>query len=169
MGVFGVTIDTSVFKDYLNPEKNTDDHIDKLLSVLAKRKYRLCVDEGGRIDGEYKVQIGPIIQNRDEGGFERQMLAYWLVDNPRIPIPTDMGDELMVQIKRIIIEIKETLDRIFVYVAIRGQSRLVTNDGIHIVARRKELRKAAKKDGAPKDKVDFLHSLEATANLAEWE
>src|SRR2546423_13504212 len=103
MDPFGVTIDTSVFKDYLNPEKNTNNHIDTLLAVLARKKYRLCVDEAKRIEGEYEAQLGPIIRNRDETDFARQMLQFWLVVNPKTLFPLDMGDELMEHLKRIIV------------------------------------------------------------------
>src|SRR6266446_5471146 len=166
MDSLGVTIDTSVFKDYLNPEKNTNNHIDTLLAVLARKKYRLCVDEAKRIEGEYEAQLNPIIRNRDETDFARQMLQFWLVVNPKTPLPLDMDDDLMTQIKRVILERKDSLERIFVYVAIRGNTRLVTNDATHILDRRRDLRKAAKKVSA--DQVDFLHSVDAADTLGEW-
>jgi hypothetical protein len=146
------------------PQKNTNDHIDKLLSILARRGYRLCVDDAKRIEGEYEV--GPIIQNRDETRFERQMLEFWLVLNPKIPISVAMGDDLMTQIKRVIVERKESLDRIFVYVAIHGNTRMVTNDGQHIIDRRRDLRKLAKRRSA--HDVDFLTSEQASDGLADW-
>jgi hypothetical protein len=162
----GVTIDTSVFKDYLNPDKNKDDHIDKLLSVLAKRRFRLCVDADKRIENEYDTQLGPTIRNQDEARFERQMLQFWLVLTPKTTYAVNMGDDLMVQLKRVIMEHKESLDRIFVYVAITANTKMVTNDGKHIVDRRKDLRRLAKKRSA--DLVDFLTSQGALDDLANW-
>jgi PIN domain nuclease of toxin-antitoxin system len=163
-----VAIDTSVFMDYLNPEKNTNDHIDTLLSVLAKRQYRLCVDADKRIEGEYEAQLRPILRNMDETkGFQRYVLQFWLESNPKERLPLDMGDELMTQIKKIIHERKESVDRIFVYAAITADTRLVTNDGKHIIERRKELKKLAKKRDA--DNVNFMISEAAAADLANWE
>ncbi|MCI0642757.1 MAG: hypothetical protein L0Y72_27410 [Gemmataceae bacterium] len=152
--------------DYLNPEKNTNDHIDTLLSVLGKRKYQLAVDGNDRIKGEYEKQIRPIIRNRDESGFESRVLLYWLDACPRFPVPLDMGDELMTKIKGIVVERKESLDRIFVYVAIMANTKLVTNDGTHIIDRRKDLRKLAKKRDA--DNVNFMSSKNASEDLSNW-
>jgi len=163
-----IAIDTSVFMDYLNPEKNTSDHIDTLLSVLAKRQYRLCVDSDKRIEGEYESQLGPILRNTDETkGFQRYMLQFWLESNPKELLPLDMGDELMTKIKKIIHERKESVDRIFVYVAISADTRLVTNDGKHIIDGRRELKKVAKKRDA--DNVDFMTSEAAAADLGNWD
>jgi hypothetical protein len=162
-----ITIDTSVLMDYLNPEKNINDHIDTLLAVLAKRKYHLCVDSDDRIKGEYESKLRSIVKNRDESGFERQVLLFWLDVSSRVPVPLDMGDELMVGIKGIVFERKESLDRIFVYVAIHADTKFVTNDGTHIVSRRKDLRKLAKKSRGSKN-VDFPNSQTASQDLANW-
>jgi predicted nucleic acid-binding protein len=166
MNDWSVAIDTSVFMDYLNPDKNTNDHIDTLLSVLAKRKYRLCVDATDRIKGEYEDKVRPIIQNQEESGFERQLLIYWLDASPKNPREVDMGDALMVGIKGIVEERKESLDRIFVYVAIHADTKLVTNDSMHIIKRRQDLRKLAKRRKAKS--VDFMTSEQAASDLANW-
>jgi hypothetical protein len=168
MNQLAVVIDTSVFMDYLNPDKNTNDHIDTLLSVLGKKKYHLCVDKDDRIKSQYEDRIRPIIKNRDEGGFERKVLEYWLDASPKLPMEVDMGDALMVGIKGIIVEQKESLDRIFVYVAILADTKLITNDGIHIVQRRQDLRNLAKKQKPKKKNVDFMTSEQAAGDLASW-
>jgi predicted nucleic acid-binding protein len=161
-----VAIDTSVFMDYLNPQKNTNDHIDRLLSVLAKRKYHLCLDSDSRIQGEYESKIRPIIKNRDESGFERQMLQYWLDHSPKHSVPLDMGDDVMTRIKGIVAERKESLDRVFIYVAIHADTKLVTNDSVHIIDRRRDLRKLAKRRTA--HNADFMTSEQASADLGNW-
>ena len=52
-----VTIDTNVFVHLLNPLNNAGDHIDQLLSSLVERQMTLCVDNKGRIEGEYTTHV----------------------------------------------------------------------------------------------------------------
>jgi hypothetical protein len=164
-----VTIDTNVFKDFLNTGeegKNKDDHIDRLLVGLAKRHYRLCVDDQNRIDNEYKNQIGPTIAKLNETDMARYVLDYWLNKAQRETVPLDMQDALMKRIAGVIIEHKESLDRILIYVAIKSNTILITNDEAHIVSRRKGLRKIAKREGSKN--FDVLSSAEAAGVYLSW-
>ena len=128
-----VAIDTNVFEHILNPQENGGYHINGLLSHLQEHKARLIVDAGNRIFGEYRHRIAPIIQRSDDTGNEIYLLRYWLLDAPRLTIAVVGNDELMTAIRKVIIEVQEAVDRIFVYVAFKQGRVLVSNDRMNIV------------------------------------
>ena len=101
-----MAIDTNVFEHLLNPEKNTNNHIQKLLTSLKERDICLIVDEGKRIEGEYENRIGPKLRNTSDTNHIRLLLEFWFVRkiNHRKRVPVDAMDELMKGIKQIIIE-----------------------------------------------------------------
>ena len=128
-----IAIDTNVFEHLLNPQMNVDHHIDAVLSHLSVNRIILAVDDGGRIAGEYQHILEPIIRNANDQGPELYMLRYWMTMAPRITVPVDFASDLMIAIRNVIIEMTESVDRIFVYVALSLQSSLVSNDVNHIV------------------------------------
>ena len=128
-----VAIDTNVFHHLLNPENNCDLHIHRLLEHLQQLGIRLILDSKGRIFGEYSTQIAPIILGKDDTRNEIYMLRYWIHHAPRYTVETNLQDTLMKLIGKVIIERQEVVDRIFVYVALRSGSILITNDSEHIL------------------------------------
>ena len=128
-----VAVDTNVFEHILNPQENVDYHINGLLGHLQEQKARLIVDDGNRIFGEYNHRIGPIIQRSDDTRNEIYLLRYWILNAPRLPTAVMGNDELMTAIKRVIIELPEAVDRIFVYVAFKQSRVLISNDRMNIV------------------------------------
>ena len=128
-----VAIDTNVFKHVLNPQKNSCFHINRLLNYLQMNNVTLIVDSGGKILGEYKKEIIPIIQNADDVRDEIYILRYWMqIVNP-VDIPVNANDNLMTRIMRVIHERSESVDRTFVYVAFKRGNLLISNDRNHIV------------------------------------
>ena len=168
-----VAIDTNVFVDLSNKHKNVDGHITRLLGYILQLKTPLLVDSGGRISGEYNVQLSQTLQNSDDERTELLLLRYWILMAPRIEIQVQRNDDLMRVISKIVIEQSETVDRTFVYVALSKGAILVSNDELHIVfgntkerslsPRRRRLLKDSKRycpSGA-----EILTSLEAHSKI----
>ena len=129
-----VAIDTNVFVHLLNPQNNTENHINQLLVHLQQQDIVLLVDCGGRIAGEYYHHLAPIIRRTDDERNERYILRYWLEGAPRSQITVNGSSPLMATIKGVIKEPSETVDRIFVYVTFSQGKLLVSNDVVHIVS-----------------------------------
>ncbi|MGC2698422.1 MAG: hypothetical protein WA738_21750 [Candidatus Angelobacter sp.] len=163
MPEFEVTIDTNVFVHLFNIKNNNEDaHIDKLLSSLVDRRATLCVDDKGRMKGEYVTHVVPLIKKASDETLKVYWLRYLMEYNEWHSIPVDFGDQLMVSIRRVLV-IAERSDHVFVYVAIGSNTVLVSNNAIHITHYRNELRKCAKKCGSKVS--DFLSSRQAVAAL----
>ena len=126
-----VAIDTNVFVHLLNPQNNQDRHINGLLGHLAEQRIALLVDGGGRIIGEYNQQLRELSGQDDRD--EIHILRYWALNAPRRAVPVSGDDALMTSIRRVIVEQSETVDRIFVYVALKEGKVLISNDERHIV------------------------------------
>ena len=47
-----IAIDTNVFEHLLNPQENTNNHIDTLLRTLTRDRVGLIVDDKKRIENE---------------------------------------------------------------------------------------------------------------------
>ncbi len=62
---FPIVIDTNVFVHILNPEENVGRHINQFLAAIGST-HELCVDDGGKISGEYNVMLGPALKNNDD-------------------------------------------------------------------------------------------------------
>lgn len=155
-----VAIDTNVFIDLLNPQKNTDRHIDQVLTYLYAQEIALIVDDKGRILGEYENQIRPRIENADEMSFEILILRAW-ISAPRCVVSLDMKESLMQAISNIMPT--DSTDRIFVYVAFKEGKILISNDEADIVDRRQRLlndtRRIRRRIGS--NEADILTSQEA--------
>ena len=128
-----VAIDTNVFLHLLNPQRNIDSHITKLLAHLRTQGTMHLVDDRGRIQNEYMDQIGQVLIQSDERGIEGDILRYWMIDATPRRVPVNLQDNLMQAIRGVIIERSEVVDRIFVYVAFQTGSVLISNDETDIV------------------------------------
>jgi hypothetical protein len=151
-----VTIDTNVFEHLFNPQNNEDQHIDKLLQCLFGRRSVLCLDQGGRISGEYDHRLRPLFK-RDDQDQKLYLLRYFLLLSEPHKITVNFGDALMVSIRGRIGN-AEPSDHIFVYVAIASDSILVSNDAGHITDHRNQLRTCRPRRCKT---VDFVSSIVA--------
>lgn len=140
-----IAVDTCVFIHLLNPQNNPGSHIDKLLTYLMEKRYDLVVDSTSKIPNEYQVQIIPMLRDRDDTGTQLVILRYWMSLAGRQVEDVDSRDQLMRAIRGVIHEADEHADRAFVYVACKADCYLVTNDGQHILPRRKRLLSATRK------------------------
>ena len=127
-----IAIDTNVFIHLFDSTWNTDSHINKLLEHF-QQGIELIVDDSGRIAGEYDHQITPRIRSSDDTRNEIYILRYWMEVVPRRKVGLDNGDRLMQEIRDVVVELSENVDRIFVYVAFKTGKILITNDLMHIV------------------------------------
>ena len=128
-----VAIDTNVFEHLLDPQENADLHINRLLVNLRELETCLIVDSGRRISSEYNHRIGHRIANTYDTRTEIYILRYWMEFAPRQEVQVSGVDNLMTEIKDVIIEQGEAVDRIFVYAAFRQGKALISNDKAHIV------------------------------------
>ena len=170
-----VAIDTNVFEHLLNPQRNTESHINELLSHLQEQEVSLVVDKGGGMDNdgrildEYHNRLEPILRNIDNSRAEMYILRYWTRYVDRISVTVNLTDTLMRAIRNVIPGNSEGVDRIFVYVSFSLGKILISNDETHIVIgapgernqppRRDRLRRSTRRlrpDGA-----DILTSKEA--------
>ena len=168
-----IAIDTNVFEHLVNKQVNTDGHINTLLGNLGLLGMALLVDDQSRIVGEYTHHIVPMIKGIDEKLGEKYILNYWMNIAPRISIPIDGADRLMKAIRKEIKEPSESVDRIFVYVALSQNKMLVSNDRRHIVVgpareslkgpRRKRILRNAKKYRGKDSRI--LTSREASERI----
>ena len=166
-----VAIDTNVFIHLLNPQENAESHINGLLKNLQMAQVSLIVDESGRIGGEYRDRIEPIIRKSDDIRDEIFILRYWLLQCPRLTSELVLSDALMTAIKRVIEELDQAVDRILVYVALRQGKVLITNDRMNIVLgppsesteRRQRLLRNTRRFRS--GDADILTSLEAYARI----
>ena len=128
-----VAIDTNVLEHLLNPEENTDFHINELLGNLLIQGIALIVDKRGRIRDEYQNRIEPRLRLADDTRNEIQLLRYWTQLAPHCEVQVSGNDELMNAIKGVITEQAAGVDRIFVYVAFKVGRAFITNDKKNIV------------------------------------
>ena len=130
-----VVIDSNIFQHLISHDArfNPDGHIAVLLGRLWEDRILLCVDEDGRIEGEYELIIQPMLRNQSDASEEIGLLRYWMLEEIRVCQPADHAGPLMNAIEQIIIEKKEKVDRTFVAVAFSRGKVLVTNDVEHIL------------------------------------
>ena len=131
-----VAIDTNVFLHLFYKSDIRYTHVNALLSHLQFRNVRLIVDEDGEILKEYSHHIGQVIKRADVNGNEMSVMRYWLtlILSPNSLKVTQVSrDRLMTAIERVIHERNEKVDRIFVYVAFKQGTLLISNDETHIV------------------------------------
>lgn len=165
-----IAIDTNIFEHLLNPAKNIDSHIDKLLGQLIRAQYQLLVDSTRKIGNEYLQKIVPILKNMDETRPQLPLLKFWMDTNIRHQVELNQTDNLMQQIRRVIHEIDEHADRAFVYVVCKKDSILVTNDRTHILCRRNDLLKRTKRERGRNTDIqcsnDAFNNLHGTGESA---
>jgi hypothetical protein len=140
-----VAIDTNIFIHLTNQQENPDSHIDQLLIHLAKSDPRLCVDSTRKIGNEYEEKLGPRIRAESEQGLAIYLIRYWMNPDLREEIEVDTQGLLMRRIKDVIPEADEHADRAFVFVSCHGDCALISNDKMHIVGRRSELKSKTRK------------------------
>jgi hypothetical protein len=154
-----IVIDANVFEHLLNPQENVDKHINQLLAVITS-SHQLYIDRGGKIKGEYEVRLEAAINNPEQqDNFEIYLLRFWLKMKEMKIVEADTPQSLREAIKKVIIEVSETIDRCFVETAALSGCDLITNDELHIHNRAKDLKKALKKLGYKK--TEIINSLEA--------
>ena len=169
-----IAIDTNVFEHLLNPQENTDNHIETLLISLAGDGVNLIVDEDRRIENEYEHRIGPMLKiTSDENIQNVLLLQLWIesqIDN-RKRVSVSNNDPLMTAIKGVITE-HEAVDRIIVYVAFKSDRILITNDRRHIIeggprerSKRRETLLRNTRRRRPNKKSEILSSTEAAARV----
>ena len=147
-----VAIDTNVFGHIIDKRVNNDGHIHYLLKTLRDKGFSLLADKKGMIFKEYRDHIlrekflkNPHIE------VEAYLLTYWLVTEPT-KVSVDCNSTLAKEIKKIIVEQNANVDRLFVHVAFKKESSLVSNDKSHIVNRREQLKVLSSKS-----KILFSH------------
>lgn len=143
-----IAIDTNVFEHLLNPQENTNNHIDTLLVTLTRDRVGLIVDEDRRIENEYKNRIEPMLRNTADKNIQQLLLLRsWIVFQVgnRKRVSASNNDPLMTAIKGVITE-NEAVDRTFVYVAFKSDRILITNDRRHIIEGRPRERSERRKN-----------------------
>lgn len=169
-----IAIDTNVFEHLLNPQENTNNHIDTLLRTLTRDRVGLIVDDKKRIENEYKSRIEPMIRNTSNKNIQQLLLLRsWIVFQVgnRKRVSVSNNDPLMTAIKGVITE-NEAVDRIIVYVAFKSDRILITNDRRHVIEgrprERSERRKTLLRNTRryrPNKKSEILSSVEAVARV----
>ena len=169
-----IAIDTNVFEHLLNPQENTNNHIDTLLRTLTRDRVGLIVDAKKRIENEYKNRIEPMLKSTSDKNIQQLLLLRsWIVSQigtrKRVSVPNN--DLLMTAIKGVITE-HEAIDRIIVYVAFQSDRILITNDRRHIIeggskekSKRRETLLRNTRRHRPNKKSEILSSVEATDRL----
>ena len=162
-----IAIDTNVFQHLMDDEDiNEDGHITRLLSLLAKDKILLLVDDGGVIVRECSYQLQPStpdILKGAEGSVERLLLVYWLTPQTHKTITVDETGALMTSILKIVPKSKKG-DRFYVYVAFKEGRVLMTNDKRDIWSKRDRL----KQETPLSPGADILTSEEAYDKLDKF-
>jgi hypothetical protein len=152
-----VALDTNVFIHLFNPQNNTNNHIDSLLSSLAADELVLLVDDLGYIASEYLEKLTPKIMDASDTGPQASLLRYWMAPERRVAVPVLKKSSLWRSVS-----------------FVRGKP-LVTNDVMHILngpsrevggprgaTRRTRLQRIARDEGL----VGLLYStLEASRQL----
>ena len=159
-----IAIDTNIFKDLLNPRKNTNCHIEKLLDALQSDCICLIVDKGGKIDGEYCTSIYNEVNDGNASSEYTELLRYWLNSDDWKEVDTRNGPTSA--IKNIIGQ-NNTVDATFVCVAMVSDKTLITNDRADIInkGKRGKLLKLAKKMPCKCKSFEILDSKEAHGKL----
>ena len=160
-----IAIDTNIFMHILNPQKNTDEHIDQLLEQLSDDGIKLLVDDGERIINEYSRCLDEMIEGMELDS-RQLLLLYWLDVQNHKSIKIIPKDTLMISIKKIIPpkKGKSRTDCYFVYVAFKEGRILITHDEGDIGKRCEELFNISKKRGRKKGS-DILTSCKAYKRL----
>ena len=138
-----VAIDTNVFVFLLNDQENTNQHIDDLLSRLMSDQVRLCVDDKNRIAKEYLKHVQPLFKKASETGIRLQILRYWMNQDAwhRNEVIEMQGPE-MKALEGVLPGHGNRNDRIFIIVACKYKTKLITNDKSDIIVNRTALRRA---------------------------
>ena len=161
-----IAIDACVFINLFDTRKsaNEDGHVDMVLSHYLLKDYQLLVDSTGKIGLDFKKIIIPILTGASEEGTQLTLLRQWMMPERHQVVDLQPTDLLMRAIRSVIYEPSESPDRAFVYVACKNGTDLISNDEIHILGRRGDLLKAAKKAGYKS--TEIVSSKEAYEGIA---
>ena len=166
-----VVLDTNVLVNMLNPDRNIDEFLTRMVGKMIKDQRMLCLDEGERIDKEYHKQLGQTMAaRRPDESLARQILRYF-VEFGKVNyehterLKVDKTDKLMQCIGQHI-PLDEDMDRVMVYVAAKSGATLVTDDYDHILSddgkRETSLKKCAERFGDTNFDLMDTHSAKAT-------
>lgn len=164
-----LVIDTNVLEHALDPARNSDGHLERLLRKFSEQRRKLCVDRvapngGSRIIAEYKHRLESRLRGMDEQGQIIQWLRYLMDYAERVETTVNLADRLgkliVPQMNRVL---AERSDHRFVYVACALNSVMVSNNARHVTDIRSGLRRAARKVGS--NSTDFLSSLQAEVTM----
>jgi hypothetical protein len=164
-----MVVDTNVLEHALDPVRNADGHLERLLRKFTEQKRKLCVDRvapagGSRILAEYKHRLQFHLSAMDEQGQITQWVRYLVNYAERIETKVNLADQLGKLIVPQMNRVKaERSDQHFVYVACALNSVMVSNNSCHVTDLRNGLRRAARKVGS--DDTDFVSSLQAEAGM----
>lgn len=157
-----VAVDTNVFGHITDSKRQK--HIISLLSRLERAGTALLVDDQKVIYGEYNRHLSADLGKKGFSEVIVRLMRYWMDFAPRKLVAVNKGDSLFGEIRAVIPEEKEEVDRVFVYVAFKSDRVLVSNDTKHIVPRREALLEKTRQHRSGK-KADILTSEEAAARV----
>lgn len=164
-----MVIDTNVLEHVFDPGRNGDGHLDSLLKKFAEQRRKLCTDrppqnKKSRILEEYGHRLQFHLKAMEERGQVAQWLRYLVEYAERVDTPVNLrdglGSSITPQMNRVG---AERSDHVFVYVACKLNSVMVSNNARHVTDIRAGLRRSARRVGS--DLTDFLSSLEAEATM----
>lgn len=128
-----VAIDTNVFGHLMTKPVEECVHIEYLLVKLYEKQTRLIVDSKNRVTNEYCHTLFGHLKISRHSLYE-DLLEYWLSPtSENLIVTVDHNEKLMKEIKKIVKIGCKTTDAIFVYVAIRKDRTLITNDRQDII------------------------------------
>ena len=163
-----IAVDTNIFEHLLNPAENTDNHITILFQSMINDEVGLIVDNKGVINNEYLNRLKPRIKESHYKNYDFIFRYFFNQHTNEIQVPVVHNDTLMTKIKEIIPNVSR--DRVFIYVAIKKDKVLITNDRSDILnegskryARRNQLLKMANQQGYKS--ANIYDSLEAHGEL----
>jgi len=160
-----MVIDTNVLEHVFHPIINADGHVERLLRKFSEQRRKLCTDrpsgtQRSRVMEEYKHRLQFHLRGMQERGQVTQWLRYVLVLAERVDTPVDLSDNLGRSVVPQMDSVgAERSDQIFVYVACKLDSVMVSNNSRHVTDIKVGLRRAARKVGS--NNTEFLSSTEA--------
>jgi len=164
-----MVLDTNVLEHAFNPVVNGDGHVENLLKKFTQQRKKLCLDrpaagKKSRILEEYDHRLQFHKKKIAEQGQMTQWLRYILVLADREDTPVNLADGLGVRVAGHMDRVQaERSDQLFVYVACRLNSVMVSNNSRHVTDLRTELRRAAR--SVHNNETDFVSSIEAEASM----
>jgi hypothetical protein len=164
-----MVIDTNVIEHVFDSVVNGDGHVERFFQKFTRQKKALCLDrppdgQKSRILSEYQHRMQFHARQIDEHGQMTQWLRYIFVLADRIDTPVNLADALGRNVAQHMNRVQaERSDQIFVYVACRLDSVMVSNNTRHVTNLRPQLRRAAR--SVHSNNTDFVSSSDAEASM----